>query len=132
MRSAELEAGITRDSMSIDWELQGRPVRLIDTAGLRRKAKVTEKLEKLSAADTRRAVDFAEVVVLLLDATLGLEAQDLRIADMALTEGRAFIIALNQWDVAHDQSPPFQGAQAALEEGRAQIKGVPPRIGRAP
>ena len=119
------EAGITRDSISIDWEWQGRAVRLIDTAGLRRKAKVTEKLEKLSAADTRRAVDFAEVVVLLLDATLGLEAQDLRIADMALTEGRAFIIALNKWDVAHDQSRLFQGVQAALEEGLAQIKGVP-------
>src|SRR3546814_15304684 len=65
------------------------------------------------------------VVVLLLDATLGLEAQDLRIADMALTEGRAFIIALNKWDVAHDQSRLFQGVQAALEEGLAQIKGVP-------
>src|SRR3546814_8632589 len=86
---------------------------------------MTEKLEKLAAADTRRAVDFAEVVVLLLDATLGLEAQDLRIADMALTEGRAFIIALNKWDVAHDQSRLFQGVQAALEEGLAQIKGVP-------
>lgn len=119
------EAGITRDSISIDWEWQGRPVRLIDTAGLRRKAKVKEKLEKLSAADTRRAVDFAEVVVLLLDATLGLEAQDLRIADMALEEGRAFIIALNKWDVATDQSRLFQGVQAALDEGLAQIKGVP-------
>ena len=119
------EAGITRDSISIDWEWQGRPVRLIDTAGLRRKAKVKEKLEKLSAADTRRAVDFAEVVVLLLDATLGLEAQDLRIADMALEEGRAFIIALNKWDVAADQSKLFQGVQAALDEGLAQIKGVP-------
>src|SRR3546814_19947240 len=86
---------------------------------------MTEKLEKLAAADTRRAVDFAEVVVLLLDATLGLEAQDLRIADMALTEGRAFIIALNKWDVAHDPSRLFQGVQAALEEGLAQIKGVP-------
>lgn len=123
------EAGITRDSISIDWEWPNngdpRPVRLIDTAGLRRKAKVTEKLEKLSVADARRAIDFAEVVVLLLDSTLGLEAQDLRIADMALEEGRAFIIALNKWDVAVDQSRLFQGVQAALEEGLAQIKGVP-------
>src|SRR5207244_3050720 len=72
------EAGITRDSIAIDWEWQGRPVRLIDTAGLRRKAKVEDKLERLSAMDTLHAVDFAEVVVLLLDATRGLEAQDLR------------------------------------------------------
>ena len=119
------EAGITRDSIAIDWEWQGREVRLIDTAGLRRRAKVQEKLEKLSVADTKRAVDFAEVVVLLLDATLGLEAQDLRIADMVLQEGRALIIALNKWDVAEDQSRLFQGVKKALEEGLAQIKSVP-------
>ena len=119
------EAGITRDSIAIDWEWQGRRVRLIDTAGLRRRAKVQEKLEKLSVADTKRAVDFAEVVVLLLDATLGLEAQDLRIADMVLQEGRAFLIALNKWDVAEDQSRLFQGVRKALDEGLAQIKGVP-------
>jgi len=119
------EAGITRDSITIDWQWQDRAVRLIDTAGLRRKAKVKEKLERLSAADTRRAIDFAEVVVLLLDATLGLEGQDLRIADHALEEGRALVIALNKWDVADDQSRLFQGVKAALEEGLAQIKGVP-------
>ncbi len=119
------EAGITRDSISIDWEWEGRPVRLIDTAGVRKRAKVQDKLEKLSVADTRHAVDFAEVVVLLLDATLGLEAQDLRIADMVLQEGRALIIALNKWDVAADQSQLFQGVKKALDEGLAQIKGVP-------
>ncbi|MGZ8349855.1 MAG: ribosome biogenesis GTPase Der, partial [Allosphingosinicella sp.] len=74
------EAGITRDSIAIDWHWEGRPVRLIDTAGMRKKAKVEDKLEKLSVADARRAIDFAEVVVLLLDGTRGLEAQDLRIA----------------------------------------------------
>ncbi|MFC3711745.1 ribosome biogenesis GTPase Der [Sphingoaurantiacus capsulatus] len=119
------EAGITRDSIAIDWEWQGRRVRLIDTAGLRRRAKVVEKLEKLSAADTKHAVDFAEVVVLLLDAKLGLEAQDLRIADMVLQEGRALIVALNKWDAAEDQSRLFQGVRKALDEGLAQIKGVP-------
>ena len=82
------EAGITRDSISLDWEWQGQPVRLVDTAGLRKRAKVEDKLEKLSVADTRRAIDIAEVVVLLLDATRGLEAQDLRIADQVLEEGR--------------------------------------------
>ena len=119
------EAGITRDSISIDWEWQGRSVRLIDTAGLRRKAKVDDKLEKLSAADTQRAIDFAEVVVLLLDATRGLEAQDLRIADQIFAEGRAMIIALNKWDTVDQGSALFQGVRAALDEGFAQVKGVP-------
>jgi GTPase len=119
------EAGITRDSITIDWEWQGRAVRLIDTAGLRRKAKVDDKLEKLSAADTRRAIDFSEVVVLLLDATRGLEAQDLRIADQIFEEGRAMVIALNKWDVAENGSSLYQGVRAALEEGFAQVKGVP-------
>ena len=119
------EAGITRDSIAIDWEWQGRPVRLIDTAGLRRKAKVEDKLERLSAADTMHAVDFAEVVVLLLDATRGLEAQDLRIADQVLQEGRALIVALNKWDVAENPPGLFQGVRAALDEGLGQVKGPP-------
>jgi GTP-binding protein len=119
------EAGITRDSITIDWSWQGRDVRLIDTAGMRRKAKVQDKLEKLSVADARHAIDFAEVVVLLLDATLGLEAQDLRIADQVIQEGRALIVALNKWDAAADQSRLFQGVRAALDEGLAQLRGVP-------
>ncbi|HEX8653759.1 MAG TPA: ribosome biogenesis GTPase Der [Allosphingosinicella sp.] len=124
------EAGITRDSIAIDWQWQApdgtvRPVRLIDTAGMRKKARVQDKLEKLSVADARRAVDFAEVVVLLLDATLGLEAQDLKIADHVLQEGRALIIAINKWDVAEGASGLFQGISAALREGLAQAPGVP-------
>jgi GTP-binding protein len=119
------EAGITRDSISIDWTWEEKPVRLIDTAGLRKKSKVEDKLESLSAMDTRHAIDFAEVVVLLLDATRGLEAQDLRIADQVFSEGRAMIIALNKWDVAENQSSLFNGVRAALEEGFAQVKGVP-------
>jgi len=125
------EAGITRDSIAIDWQWtdpktgEARPVRLIDTAGMRRKAKVVEKLEKLSVADARRAVDFAEVVVLLLDATLGLEHQDLKIASMVLEEGRALIIAINKWDVAEDASALFNGIRHALDEGLAQVRGVP-------
>ena len=119
------EAGITRDSIAIEWAWQGKPVRLIDTAGLRKKARIEDKLEKLSAADTLHAIDFAEVVVLLLDATRGLEAQDLRIADQVLSEGRALVVALNKWDVAEGQSRLFQGVRAALDEGLAQVKGVP-------
>ncbi len=119
------EAGITRDAISIEWEFEGKPVRLIDTAGLRKKSKVDDKLEALSAMDTRHAIDFAEVVVLLLDATRGLEAQDLRIADQIFTEGRAMVIALNKWDVAEGQSALFNGVRAALDDGFAQVKGVP-------
>jgi len=124
------EAGITRDSIAIDWmwhapDGAARPVRLIDTAGMRKRAKVQDKLEKLSVADALRAVDFAEVVVLLLDATLGLEAQDLRIADKVLSEGRALVIALNKWDVSENGSALYQGVRKALDEGLAQVRGVP-------
>lgn len=123
------EAGITRDSIAIDWNWTDRdgrvrPVRLIDTAGMRKRAKVQDKLEKLSVADALHAVDFAEVVVLLLDATLGLEAQDLRIADKVLSEGRALVIAINKWDIAENASSLFNGIKRALEDGLSQVKGV--------
>ena len=125
------EAGITRDSIAIDWEWTDpktgdtREIRLIDTAGMRKKRNVTEKLEKLSVADARRAVDFAEVVVLLLDATQGLEHQDLKIAALALEEGRALMVAINKWDVAENASSLFNGIKAALHDGLAQVRGLP-------
>jgi len=125
------EAGITRDSIAVDWAWtdpktsEERQVRLIDTAGMRKKARVVDKLEKMSVADARHAVDFAEVVVLLLDATLGLEHQDLKIASMVLEEGRALIIAINKWDVAEGPSGLFNGISAALADGLSQVKGVP-------
>lgn len=125
------EAGITRDSIAIDWDWtdprtgETREIRLIDTAGMRKKKNVTEKLEKLSVADARRAVDFAEVVVLLLDATQGLEHQDLKIASHVLEEGRALMIAINKWDVAEDASKLFNGIRGALDDGLAQVRGLP-------
>jgi GTP-binding protein len=125
------EAGITRDSIAVDWSWtdpatgEARPIRLVDTAGMRKKAKVQDKLERLSVADARRAVDFAEVVVLLLDATHGLEVQDLKIANLVIEEGRALVVAINKWDVADNASALFNGVRAALEEGLAQLKGVP-------
>ena len=123
------EAGITRDSISVDYDWhptggEARKVRLIDTAGMRKRAKVQDKLEKMSVEDALHAVDFAEVVVLLLDATLGLEAQDLRIADKVLQEGRALVIALNKWDIAESASSLFNGVKRALEDGLSQVKGV--------
>ena len=134
------EAGITRDSIAVEWvwhddalseedKLDGvspdRKVRLIDTAGMRKRSKVEDKLEKLSVADAKRAIDFAEVVVLLLDATKGLEAQDLRIADKVIQEGRCLIIAINKWDVADGPSKLFNGIRAALDDGLAQVRDVP-------
>jgi GTP-binding protein len=124
------EAGITRDSITVDWvwtapDGRERRVELIDTAGMRKRAKVQEKLEKLSVADALHAIDFAEVVVLLLDATRGLEVQDLKIADKTLQEGRALIIALNKWDVSENGSSLYQGVRKALDEGLAQVRGVP-------
>ena len=125
------EAGVTRDSIAVDWEWtdpktgEAREIKLIDTAGMRKKAKVVEKLEKLSVADARRAVDFAEVVVLLLDATQGLEHQDLKIAAMAIEEGRALMIAINKWDIAEEPPSLFNGIKEALSEGLAQVKGLP-------
>ena len=125
------EAGITRDSIAVDWlwtdpkDGAARQVRLIDTAGMRKKAQVIDKLEKLAVADARHAVDFAEVVVLLLDASRGLEHQDLKIASMVLDEGRALMIAINKWDIAEDASALFNGVRTALDEGLAQVRGVP-------
>ena len=125
------EAGITRDSISVDWQWtdpksgEVRDIQLIDTAGMRKRAKVVDKLERLSVSDGLRAVDYAEVVVLLLDATRGLEVQDLKIASKVLEEGRALMVAINKWDVAEDASSLFNGVRAALEEGLAQLRGVP-------
>ncbi len=129
------EAGITRDSIAVDWKWtdpdgEVRDIRLIDTAGMRKRSNVVEKLEKLSVADAKRAIDFAEVVVLLLDATRGLEHQDLKIASHVLEEGRALMIAINKWDMAGseqvgDASRLFNGIKGALDEGLAQVRGLP-------
>ncbi len=130
------EAGITRDSIAVDWKWtdpksgEVRDIRLIDTAGMRKKRNVVEKLEKLSVADARRAVDFAEVVVLLLDATQGLEHQDLKIAAHVIEEGRALMIAINKWDVAGSNTAEtpsgiFNGIRGALEDGLSQVRGLP-------
>ncbi|MXO74682.1 ribosome biogenesis GTPase Der [Altererythrobacter aerius] len=124
------EAGITRDSIAVDWQWTDpdgnlRDVRLIDTAGMRKRAAVVDKLEKLSVADAKRAVDFAEVVVLLLDATRGLEHQDLKIAAHVIEEGRALMVAINKWDIAENASSLFNGIKAALEDGLSQVKGLP-------
>ncbi|MCH2038196.1 MAG: ribosome biogenesis GTPase Der [Rickettsiales bacterium] len=119
------EAGITRDSISIDWNFEGKKVKLIDTAGIRRKAKVKEKLEKLSLGDCFRAVRYANVCVLLVDATMPLEKQDVAIADMMVNEGRALVIGVNKWDKVENKDETRKMIREKVEEMLPQIKGVP-------
>lgn len=119
------EAGITRDAISISWRHGGRDYRLIDTAGLRRKAKVTDKLEYLSTRDTLRAVRFAHVVVLVLDADAVLERQDLTIARQVIEEGRALMIAVNKWDAAKDRQETIDRLNDKLMTSLPQVRGIP-------
>lgn len=119
------EAGITRDAIAVDWEWGGRRFRLVDTAGLRKRARIEDKLEKLSVADALRAIRFAEVVVVCMDAEKPFEDQDLRIADLAAKEGRAVVLAFTKWDLV-----PHKGGKAAKLREEAdhwlpQIKGCP-------
>jgi GTP-binding protein len=118
------EPGITRDSIATLWDWQGRAVRLVDTAGLRRRPKVEEKLEKLSVADTLRAVRFAEVVVLVIDATRLLEKQDLTIARMVEEEGRALALAVNKWDLIEDKQAMLRRLRERLEMSLPQLSGL--------
>lgn len=119
------EPGITRDSISLPFSWNGTPMRLFDTAGMRRKARITEKLEKLSVADGLRAVKFAEVVVVLLDAAIPFETQDLRIADLAEREGRAVVIAVNKWDIEEDRQDKLKELLLAFERHLPQLRGAP-------
>src|SRR5579872_1948046 len=118
------EAGITRDAIAVEWRWRGKPVRLIDTAGLRRKAKVEAKLERLSVADTLRAIRFAEVVVLVIDAEQMLERQDLAIARLVEEEGRALVIAVNKWDLVTEKPKALQKLRDRLETSLPQLQGV--------
>jgi len=118
------EAGITRDSIAVDWEWRGRRIRLHDTAGMRRKARVQEKLEKLSVADGLRAIRFAEVVVIVLDATIPFEKQDLQIADLIVREGRAPVIAFNKWDMVDHPQQLLAELREKTERLLPQIRGI--------
>jgi len=119
------EPGLTRDAVATDFAWNGRPVRLFDTAGLRRKARITETAEKLSASDSVRAIRFAEVVVVLVDAQQALEHQDLTIADLVEQEGRAMVVAVNKWDLVADKQRTLKALRESLGERLAQVPGVP-------
>jgi GTP-binding protein len=118
------EPGLTRDSISIPTVWRDRRLKLFDTAGLRRRARVVEKLEKLAVADALRAVRFAEVVVLLLDATIPFEKQDLTLADLVEREGRALVIGLNKWDLIDDKSVKAQELRAEADRLLPQLRGA--------
>jgi GTP-binding protein len=118
------EAGITHDAIAVDIERQGRALRLFDTAGLRRKMRVEGTAEELSVGDTLRAIRFAEVVVLLLDAERPFEKQDLQIADLIVEEGRALVIAVNKWDLVRAPQARLAELRETCERLLPQIKGV--------
>lgn len=119
------EAGITRDAIGIEWLWNGRRVKLWDTAGMRRRARVTQKLEKLSVADTLRAIRFAEVVAITLDASIPFERQDLHIADLVEREGRGMIIVVNKWDTVENPQEKLRELKLELERLLPQVRGLP-------
>jgi GTP-binding protein len=118
------EAGITRDSIAVEWRWRDRDFRLFDTAGLRRRARVEGKLEKLAVGDALRAIRFAEIVILVLDALSPFEKQDLQIADLVESEGRAIVIALDKWDLVDDRQKTFGAIREKAERLLPQIRGV--------
>ncbi len=118
------EAGITRDSISVEWEWQGRKIKMFDTAGMRRKSRVQEKLEKLSVADALRAIRFAEVVVIVLDADIPFEKQDLQIADLVIREGRAPVIVFNKWDMIEDRQEALTDLREKTTRLLPQVRGI--------
>ena len=119
------EAGTTRDSIAVEIEYKGRGFRIFDTAGLRRRSRIEEKLEKLSVADALRAVRFAEVVVLMMDAQNRFEEQDLRIADLIEREGRALVIAVNKWDLMESKPGQISALRHDVDHWLPQVSGVP-------
>lgn len=117
--------GVTRDAITLDWEHQGRSIQLTDTAGMRKKGRVTISTERLAVMDTHRTIQFAEVVIVLIDATAPLEKQDLTIASDAAEEGRAMVLALNKWDLVKDKDKQMKEVQRILDNQLTQVRGIP-------
>lgn len=119
------EAGLTRDAVHVDWEFGGRKIRLVDTAGLRRKSKIVNEIERMAVEDSLRAIRLAQVVVLVIDADNEFEKQDLMIGDLVTREGRALVIAVNKWDAVKDRKAKLEELQYQLDKSLPQVKGVP-------
>ncbi len=118
------EAGITRDAIAVDWELEGRTFKLVDTAGLRKKSRITDNIEKLSAADSMRAIRLAQIVILVLDGNAALEKQGLQIAEHVIEEGRALVIAVNKWDVVGERSEALDQIKHKLSHSLSQVRDI--------
>lgn len=118
------EAGVTRDAITVEWEYQGHRIALVDTAGLRRKARINQKLEQLSVGDALRAIQYAEVVALVLDGGQMLERQDLTIARHVVEEGRALVLVINKWDIVSNKPAAMSALRDRLETSLAQVAGV--------
>ncbi|MCB1783698.1 MAG: ribosome biogenesis GTPase Der [Alphaproteobacteria bacterium] len=119
------EAGITRDAIAVDWIYEGRPFKLVDTAGLRKRSRIESGIEKMAAADSLRAIRLAQIVILVLDAANPLEKQDVQIAEHVINEGRALIIALNKWDTVKEKSELLDELEYKLATSLAQVKDIP-------
>lgn len=119
------EPGLTRDSVSSDFSWNGRPVKLFDTAGLRRKSRISERVEKLAVGDALNAIRFAEVIVVLIDVDVALDKQDLQIADLAEREGRAVVIGVNKWDLVENRQAKLKELRETVELSLPQVKGIP-------
>ena len=119
------EAGITRDAIEVEWSWKNHPIQLVDTAGLRRNSRVWGRLERASGADTHRAIQYAHVVVLMLDATMMLERQDLTIARQVVEEGRALVLAANKWDIVTDKSESLRRLQDRIQTSLPQVREIP-------
>lgn len=119
------EAGITRDAIAVDWTYQERPFRLVDTAGMRKKARVQNYIEKMSVEDSLRAIRLAQVVILVVDAADAFEKQDVQIAAHVLDEGRALVVAINKWDAVADKKKLLESIEYGLQATLAQVKNLP-------
>ncbi len=119
------EPGVTRDAIPVDWEYKGRKIRLVDTAGVRRKARITDAVEKLSVTDTFNTIRLAEVVILVVDAESPLDKQELTLARHVVDEGRALVVAVNKWDLVKERNKTLEEIQLRLAESLAQVRGVP-------
>ncbi|NBB84082.1 MAG: ribosome biogenesis GTPase Der [Alphaproteobacteria bacterium] len=119
------DPGVTRDAIAVEWQWDGRPIRLVDTAGMRRKARITDKVERIAVQDTLGAVRLAQVVVLVVEADAVLDRQDLTIAAHVIEEGRALVVAVNKWDAASDRRATLRRLNDRLETSLTQVRGIP-------
>lgn len=119
------EPGVTRDAVAVDWEFRGHKFRLVDTAGMRRKAKVVDRIERMSVSETLRNIRLAQVVVMMLDSNAIFDKQDLQIASQVIEEGRALVVAVNKWDIVEEREESMKRLKDKLDLSLSQVKNIP-------